>query len=190
MMETLYGGSIEACWQEIALLRIQVFRDFPYLYEGTLEYERSYLQTYIGCPDSLVCLVRAEPGVVGASTAIPLAQETEEFRRPLAEHGYDPTEFLYLGESVLLPAYRNQGWGHRFFDMREQHARTLGLPRTCFCAVARAHAPADYRPLGDFWRKRGYVEQPHIVTTFSWKDVGETQETPKTLTFWVNSLDG
>jgi hypothetical protein len=43
----LRGREIEPYLQEIAGLRITVFREFPYLYEGDLEYEMAYLRTLL-----------------------------------------------------------------------------------------------------------------------------------------------
>ena len=40
------GPDLNNYIDNIARLRIEVFRDFPYLYDGTMEYERNYLQTY------------------------------------------------------------------------------------------------------------------------------------------------
>ena len=37
------AGEIQAHVDELAALRIRVFRDFPYLYDGDLDYERAYL---------------------------------------------------------------------------------------------------------------------------------------------------
>ena len=56
---------------ELARLRIQVFREFPYLYEGDYEYERNYLQTFLGAPGNLLALAFDGSRVVGASTAMP-----------------------------------------------------------------------------------------------------------------------
>ncbi|MEK9766417.1 MAG: GNAT family N-acetyltransferase, partial [Thalassolituus sp.] len=53
---TAHGSDIATFLDDIAALRIQVFREFPYLYEGTAEYEKNYLQTYLDCPDSVAVL--------------------------------------------------------------------------------------------------------------------------------------
>lgn len=170
-----------------------VFRAFPYLYEGSAEYEEGYLRTYAEAPGAFVALARDGERVVGASTALPLVQETPEIQRPFLGAGeFDPARILYLGESVLLPEYRGQGLGHAFFEAREAHARTLGLEVCTFCAVQRPAAhpatPPGYRPLNAFWRARGYQERPDLHTELSWQDVGETEETAKPMRFWVRRL--
>ncbi|MCX8509604.1 MAG: GNAT family N-acetyltransferase, partial [Rhodobacteraceae bacterium] len=43
-----------AALDEVAKLRITVFRDWPYLYDGDLIYERKYLAAYLESADSLV----------------------------------------------------------------------------------------------------------------------------------------
>ena len=186
------GDALAAALPDLARLRAEVFRAFPYLYEGDPAYEERYLRTYLAAPGAFVALARAGGQVVGASTALPLTAETPEVRRPFEENTeFRPGEVLYLGESVLLPEYRGRGAGHRFFDLREAHARALGLPVTAFCAVQRPQdhpaRPADYGPLDAFWRARGYAERPDFQTTMSWPDVGEAvgEETPKTMRFWV-----
>ena len=188
----LVGAAIEAHGRQLAELRIGVFHDFPYLYEGSLEYEREYLKTYWTCPESLVVLVRDQGRAVGATTAIPLRHETPEFREPLRQAGLIPEEFLYLGESILLRPYRGRGLGHVFFEERENHARALGLSKTCFCAVERPvdHPlkPADYRPLNAFWESRGYHHRSEIRTTYTWKDLDEEHPSAKPMSFWLRDL--
>lgn len=180
----LHGPEIEACFRELAELRLRVFRDYPYLYEGTLEYEREYLSTYWRSPGSRVVLLRDGGQAVGASTCLPLADESADFLQPFP----DPTGYFYLGESVLLPEYRGQRWGHLFFDEREARARELGgFHATCFCAVERPARPG-HRSLEPFWKGRGYVHHPELRCMFSWKDVGSSQETEKPMSFWLRPL--
>ncbi|GGO38550.1 GNAT family N-acetyltransferase [Deinococcus humi] len=175
-------------------MRIGVFRAFPYLYDGTIEYEEEYLRTYLDTGEAVVVLARDGQEVVGASTAVPLTHETPEVRAPFTASEVGISEVLYLGESILRPEYRGRGLGHAFFDEREAHARRLGLPVTAFCAVQRPEdhpaRPADYRPLNAFWAARGYVERPDLQTTMTWQDVGETAQTPKLMRFWLRREQG
>lgn len=174
----------------LAQLRIQVFRDFPYLYEGDLGYEAQYLNTYIEAPDSVIVLALDGNHVVGASTGVPLRHETQEVKAPFIAANMDIDAMFYCGESVLLPEYRGQGAGVAFFQEREAHAKSLaGITSACFCAVQRPkHHPAmlsDYQPLDSFWHNRGYEPRPDLVTEFSWKDIGEAEETLKPMMFWI-----
>lgn len=191
-IERLSGDALQDYLSELARLRITVFRDFPYLYDGDRDYEQRYLQTYIQAQDSVIVLARDGERVVGAATAIPLSEETEEVQAPFLAAGYPVEEIFYCGESVLLPEYRGQGAGVAFFTEREAQARELGFRYSCFCAVQRPEdhpaRPADHVPLDGFWTRRGYAIQPQLQTEFSWKEVGESEESPKPMTFWMKTL--
>ncbi|MFN6978503.1 MAG: GNAT family N-acetyltransferase, partial [Gemmobacter sp.] len=42
----LTGAALDAAIDDVARLRIEVFRDFPYLYDGDMDYERGYAASY------------------------------------------------------------------------------------------------------------------------------------------------
>ncbi len=193
-IERVTGAELERHIPELARLRIEVFRDFPYLYDGTPEYEAHYLRTYVESPDAAVVLALDGERVVGASSALPLRHETDEFLRPFVEAGIDPDQVLYLGESVLLRPYRGRGIGVRFFEEREAHGRALGgLRWASFCAVERPtdhpRRPPDYIPLDTFWTHRGYQKRPELTTRYEWKDLDDAHDTAKVMTFWTKPLD-
>lgn len=187
------GAAIHPYLPELADLRIQVFREYPYLYEGSTEYEEKYLRTYVNVPDSVMALVWDGDRVVGASSGLPLELETPEAIQPFVANGYDPRRIFYYGESVLLPDYRGHGLGKRFFEEREAHARNLArFDRVCFCAIERPAdhplRPAGYVPLDAFWNRRGFVKHPELHTTYSYRELGEDTESPKPMIFWLKSL--
>lgn len=184
------GLEVERHIPDVALLRIEVFREFPYLYDGDMQYEANYLRTYSESPDSVIVLAFDGDQVVGASTAVPLRHETAEAKRPFVAHDFNPDDVFYLGESVLRQRYRGRGIGVRFFEEREAHARNVGEFRwLAFCAVERPEnhvgRPLDYVPLDLFWSHRGYRKHPELRTTFTWRDLGEAGQTPKPMVFWM-----
>jgi ribosomal protein S18 acetylase RimI-like enzyme len=194
-VRVLPRDEVAARIDDLAHLRIAVFREWPYLYDGDLDYEREYLETYVDSPSSVLVVAEDAGRVVGASTGVPLADEDEAFRAPYAAAGIDPDRVFYFGESVLLPEYRGRGIGHRFFDAREAHATALGRFRwTSFCAVVRAgddpRRPPAYRPLDAFWSARGYQRRADIVTTIAWKELGEAVATDKPLVAWLRPIAG
>ncbi|MFN7003614.1 MAG: GNAT family N-acetyltransferase [Roseinatronobacter sp.] len=190
--EIFTGGAIAGVIEGLAALRITVFRDWPYLYDGDLDYERRYLQGYAGNPRAIVVAAWAGERLVGASTGLPLTDADAEFAAAFEGSPHDPARIFYCAESVLLPECRGQGAGHHFFDAREEHARALGYAMTAFCSVIRAPdhpaRPAGYRPLDGFWRKRGYAPLPGVTAQFHWRDLGDEAESDKTLQFWMRDL--
>lgn len=192
--ERFEGAAISNVFEPLATLRMAVFRDFPYLYEGTATYEMEYLGTYAHSEKALLFAAFDDANLIGATTCIPLADETEEVQAPFVKAGFALTEVFYFGESILLPAYRGLGLGHRFFDEREAHAVHFnGYRYTCFCAVDRPEnhplRPANYRPLDAFWMKRGYRKEPNLTTEFYWPDLGETVSTAKKMIYWIRSIE-
>jgi GNAT superfamily N-acetyltransferase len=177
----------------LARLRIEVFREFPYLYDGTQAYEERYLARFARARGSVIVLALDGEAVVGASTGLPLLEETEPIQRPFRAAGLDLASHFYFGESVLARPYRGRGAGVRFFEEREAHARSIpGIRHTCFCAVVRPEEhprrPADYVPLDAFWTRRGYHARRELVAYLSWQDLDEDSESEKPLVFWSRSL--
>ncbi|MDY6799236.1 MAG: hypothetical protein SVX28_11015 [Pseudomonadota bacterium] len=69
---TLTGKALEPWLERVAELRIRVFRDFPYLYDGSRAYETEYLKTYINSEMAICVLAQEGDQVVGASTGLAL----------------------------------------------------------------------------------------------------------------------
>lgn len=188
------GAQVAPYLDDVAALRIAVFSDWPYLYAGDREYEKKYLATYAESPQSLFVLALDGERVVGASTGIPLVDETSAFQEPFQERGIALADVFYFGESVLLAAYRGRGIGHRFFDEREGYARRLGgFAMTAFCAIERDQAdprrPQDHRGNETFWNKRGYRCQDDMFCRLEWQEIGHDMASCHRLRFWLRPLD-
>jgi GNAT superfamily N-acetyltransferase len=157
------GRAASPYLDDVARLRISVFRDWP------------YLQSYMS-DEALIVLALDGDTVVGASTGVPLLAHVDAAAPALVEAGLARPDVFYFGESVLLPEYRRHGIGHRFFDEREAFAAKRGHSVMTFAAVERPldhpARPLDYVAHDAFWTKRGFQRRPDLVATFSWKDVG------------------
>jgi GNAT superfamily N-acetyltransferase len=191
-VSVLTGSSVHGVIPELANLRIAVFREYPYLYEGSVEYEHKYLKRYAESEQCIVVVVRDGDNIVGASTGMPLSNEASEVVDPIRKAGHQIKEWFYLAESVLLPEYRGRRLGHRFFEERIIHAVDYGYKKACFCAVVRPDdhpmKPSNYLSLTPLWNRHGFQKADGIETTFSWREIGEQHETEKTMAYWVREL--
>lgn len=185
------GRDVAGRLDEAARLRITVFREFPYLYDGTEEAERRYLADHAESPRGVLVVAAAAGRVVGVSTGLPLIDADPAFQAPFE----DPGSWFYFAESVVEAEWRGRGIGHRFMDAREEHARGLGFARACFCAVERPDGhplrPPGYRGNDDFWSKRGYRRRPDLRARYSWRQVDSGEaEVGNELVFWTRDLAG
>ena len=176
----------------LARLRINVFREFPYLYSESEENERRYLNTYLNSRN--FCLFAAFDGdeMVGATTCLPLKEEKEEVKIPFLEAGLALEVFTYFGESVLLAPYRGSGIGKKFFLLRESQALLFNTPYTTFCSVDRPAdhplRPEEHRFLDSFWEKAGYKKKENLKCTMEWEEIPSHQRKQHRLTFWIKRL--
>ncbi|WP_422000204.1 GNAT family N-acetyltransferase [Roseovarius mucosus] len=188
----LTGAALSEALPDVARLRIEVFRAYPYLYDGDAAYEERYLQVYRDSADAILVGAYEGDRLIGAATGAPMEDHAGDFGAAFAESGIALERIFYCAESVLLPSYRGQGIGHRFFDLREAQARELGREYAAFCSVVRPKdhqaRPEGYQPLDAFWRKRGYAPLSGAIATFNWREIGAESESAHDLQVWMRAL--
>ncbi|GJM03343.1 MAG: GNAT family acetyltransferase [Rhodomicrobium sp.] len=192
IIKPLTGAAMSPYLDDVARLRLSVFAEYPYLYDGDLEYETWYLAKFASLAGAVLVVALDGDKVIGAATGAPLLHQFEEFSAPLIKAGYDIDQHFYCGESVLVPPYRGRGIGHEFFNYREAQAVSLGLAYCGFFSVIRAEddprRPDGYRSLDGFWNKRGYEKLDGVVATFPWREQGENFERMNQLCYWMRAL--
>lgn len=180
--------------QHIAQLRIHIFREYPYLYDGSFEYETKYLKKLVHADDSLVAVLKDEAGaIVGAMTGLPLRQEEESVKAPWLQHGFAMDKVYYFSEILLYPQMRHQGWGTKLFVATERAAQQFGrYTQFSLATVVRSHdhpqRPSDYFDTSVFWQKRGYRACRDLICTIAWQEIDEVGESDKPLMFWLKDL--
>lgn len=191
-LKSFTGKSASEYKIELAKLRIEVFREYPYLYDGTTEYEEKYLERIMKDDESIIVVAFREQEIIGISTGMPLKNQASEIQEAWIKEGFNPGEIYYFSESVLKKEYRGMGTGKKFFLEREKWAKELGYKAAVFCAVIRQEnhpdKPEKYFPLNVFWEKRGFKKQEGLKCKMSWKEIKETEESEKELQFWHKYL--
>ena len=192
-IETFVGTARRPHIAALGRLRIEVFRAWPYLYDGTPADERAEAAAVEGGARAALIVAFDGGDAVGCATCMPLTDETPNVVGAFAAAGHDPGRMVFYAESVLLAAYRGQGIGVAFFAAREAHARTIpGAALAAFCAVRRSpddpRRPADAASLTDFWAHRGFVPLPGVVVPMRWKETDSDGLVDNSLDGWGKAL--
>lgn len=177
---------------DLAQLRISIFAEFPYLYNGNMDYEKNYLEKFLQSPDSIIFIASAEDKIAGACTAIPLKDEHEDMQKPFLQRNEAISAYFYLSEILLLPEYRRLGLGNKIINACINYATSLAYPYVCLSTVIRAEdhprRPLNYHSADLFFQKHGFEKMKNYICKFSWQDWDENQESDKSMQFWRKKL--
>lgn len=188
------GSAIEYHLEDIAKLRIEIFKEFPYLYDGNIDYEKQYLETYVSSNKSLVILAYIENKLVGVSTCIAMNDSDDYFRCVFSKEGFNINKSFYFGESIVLKEFRGNKIGFEFFKKREQFARRIypNIELIAFCSVDRPNnhglRPKSYKSLNQFWSRLGYSIYRSAKVNYSWKDIDNESESLKQMSVWIKKV--
>ena len=192
-IETLTGAALLSHLPTLASLRMSVFREFPYLYDGDAAQENDQIGPFGRSPRAGLVVAFDGDEPVGCSTCVPAEDEDPAVLAPLAAREVNPARAFYFGESVLLPGYRGRGAGVAFFTEREAHVRRVSCCDIAFFASVRRPPdhplrPAGYVPLADFWRRRGYAPWPGPPLVYRWRQVDGPEIVTNELDLWMKRL--
>ena len=186
-------GKIHMYIEDIARLRISIFREYPYLYDGDQGYEADYLKKFIHTEDSIMVLAFSDENIVGALTGLPLRCEEPNVREPWIQSNIQVDHLYYFSEGLLRREFRNRGIGRRMFQLAENwventHRYKAFTLATVIRSEDHPRKPENFSSTDRFWEKLGYRKTKDIVCTIPWKEVGEVQESPKPLLFWSKNV--
>lgn len=192
--KSITGQQINNWIIALAELRIQIFKDWPYLYSGSLDYERKYLSRYAQAEKSFITMAFDDDKLIGATSCIWLPQESDaQIKKAFTDRHFDLNQIVYFGESILFSEYRGWGIGSEFMQVRESFAKNIcKADYAAFCSVVRPSEhnlkPSDYVPLDSFWSKRGFEKQDGMFCKMKWPDINESDESEKVLQFWMKKI--
>jgi len=194
-IQPLIGEQINKHIDEFAHLRINIFKNYPYLYDGNINYEKEYLKVYLQSQNSVLIGAFYNNELVGGATAILLQDSYPEVQQLFLAQNYNINNMVYFGESVLLDRFQNSGIGHKFFINRELFALSYkNVSYTTFCYVNRKNdnlKPNTYNEhkLHNLWNTHRYIEDNSLTTYFAWQDIGDSIETQKPMQFMLKKWE-
>ncbi len=174
----------------VSNLRLTYFREYPYLYEGSIDEEKVYLDWLTKLPNSAVVVAYLKDEPVGFITGAPFCNYDEHFKGSIElfeSAGLKPSSYYYVSEVIVVPKHRGKGLARKLFAAIEEYAKRLHFTACCFVTESyEAHPlkPENYRSLTPLWHKLGY-EKSALSITYSW----QTLQYDKSVTTQTHNLD-
>ena len=188
----LQGSQIQEYLDQIAQLRLTIFKEYPYLYDGRLKDELVYLQHFANHAETIAIIASCGNQLAGAVTAIPLQFESEELTSPFAVTPYPVERVMYVGELLFYPDYRNKGLGTRLLSRIEQHTLTWNnyeylTSATVMRPEDHSCRPEGYVPIERFLQRNRFDKLPGVTSHFTWKEIDGTRRDHE-MQFWIKAL--
>ncbi len=191
-IKALTGSQAREYLDDIIRIRFTLFKEYPYLYEGTLAYERDYLETYLCSDNAAILLAFADNKLVGFSNSLPLSQEVVDIKAPFINRGLNINNYLYIGEVMIYTEYRGKGLARKFLEFHESKARKEGYSHTVFMTVERPDdhpsKPHTYQSLDSMWQHFGYVRISDLLIHFVWKQIDTSTDVDNVLAIWQKNI--
>ena len=190
--QVLTGTAIANALDDLATLRLDIFPEYPYLYQGRKADELKYLSTYAEAPDACVILAYDGLAVIGAATGMPLIHEDAQMIDAFTGIPFPLDEVYYVGELLFRLGYRNYGLGQKLLDRLENHIRSLGRYCRLTCATVERPddhflRPSDYIPISRFLARTGFVQLSGATTHFKWRETDGINRDHR-MQFWIKEL--
>lgn len=194
MIFVLQGAVINSRVKDITDLSLIIYREYPYLYEGTQEEYLPLIQHYAQSENSIACLLLDDEKPIGIAIGMPMNVMRENYKQPiLHSEAVNIDSLFYLGEFLLLEAYRGKGFGKQMYREFERLVKEKGNFTTlCFCKISEFEShplmPVKYKPLDDFWIKLGFEKVENLNFSVVWRNVDEVEDSPHHLVYWMKAL--
>ena len=173
------------------------FKEYPYLYEGTVEQEHAYLNHYVSNPQAMLLLALDDTKLVGASTGIPLIAETILFtasQSVLQSRHIDPMRCYYYGEIMVDRLYQGRGIANALYQQQGHQAIKLGFEYAVIMTVMRPdnhpQKPKGYRSTDTLWPKLGF-EPLNVTVDIPWSTIqadGSVVREANRVQCWVKKI--
>ena len=192
-MRTYRGKSITPFLKDITDLCVTIYKEYPYLYEGTQEEYFPFIEHYAHSEHGIACLLFDNERLVGVAIGMPLNEMRDKYQAPFtnARPQENFREIFYLGEFLLVKDYRGRGLGKKIY--LEFERSVTNMKKICFCKIDETDRKIleteNYRPLDGFWEKFGFHKCEDVSVTVNWQNVGELEESPHQLVYWLKSKD-
>jgi GNAT superfamily N-acetyltransferase len=192
-----FGSEITPFLEDVAKLRIQLFREFPYLYEGTSSIEEEYLRGFSSDPKSMLVVARSGKELASVSTAWPFTADANILKlakQRFGEVGIRVEDVYYYGEILVKEKFRGRGITRKSYELHEAAAKDYGYSIASIATVVRSvddpRRPLNYIDTDALWGKLGF-SKTNIIVKHPWPTIqvdGTSTDELNPMVFWTKQL--
>lgn len=196
-IEILTGKDVQKYIVLLSRLRVNNFKEYPYLYEGSVEYEKQCMQGYISCPRCVFTIAKVDGKIAGVLTGIPLVSDSSigtEAEKIFKLNNLNPSEYYYYGEIFVLKKFRNLAVVASLFTAQNSKAKDLGYKYAVMLTVVRQEnhplKPKKYKSLDQLWARAGFSKMD-LTINCRWPTIrpdGSIEDINNLLEFWMKKL--
>jgi GNAT superfamily N-acetyltransferase len=192
----LIGMQILGISDDLPLAWINAFKEYPYLYKGSLEEGRHYFEHFAAHGQGSVVIATVDGKFAGFLTGAPLIAVNDHFKGitdVFRNSNLDPNNFYYFSDVVVLPEFQNKGVAKKFFQILEEKAKkSWGYKNICLVTIEHdaKHPlrPSDYEEADARWEHLGFTKTPmkikHIWSTII-DENGNAEDQENVLVLWT-----
>ena len=175
-IEIITSLKIASYIDKVSEMRLRIFKEYPYLYYGTMAAEKNYMMLYTTDAKATLALAYDDNKIIGISTGIPLLSNADiinDCPNLLMESGEVPADYYYYGEILLEREYRGYGISSRLYAAQDLLVKKWGFNKCCILTVMRdmQHPlkPENYQCTENIWKHLSFKQFEHPITTmFTW----------------------
>lgn len=191
------GESLENLRSFVVNLRITIFKEYPYLYEGNVKEENAYFDWFSKLPNTAIAVAYLDAKPIGFTSGTSFVDFDEHFQGSVdifTKAKLEAKNYYYFPEILILPEHDNDLINYRLFEALENHAKKLNYKSGCF--VTEEHEshplkPQDYKPLDYLWHLLDYTKSALIIN-FSWSTIQadkSSKDKKHALIYWLKKLN-
>ncbi|QLH36622.1 MAG: hypothetical protein HWD61_11200 [Parachlamydiaceae bacterium] len=193
-IKSFEGKEILPYVKEITELCLIIYKEYPFLYEGTEAEYLPFIEYYAQSDQSIACIVFDHARPVGVAIGMPLHLMREKYQTPFSNLCPNEilSEFFYLGEFLLLHEYRGQNLGKQMYLEFERLIQNKDQKNICFCSIDETLTftppPLNYHPLEEFWCHLGYQKCKEMTFSIDWRNISESQDSSHPMIYWIKKI--
>jgi ribosomal protein S18 acetylase RimI-like enzyme len=177
--------------------RIKLFREYPYLYVGDIEYEKKYMQGHATDKQAMIAIAKVDGMLAGFSTGFPLISDSEivaDVKKLVSQAGDDIADYYYYGEIMVLPEFRGRGLASMLYTAQDNLIKSWEFKHVCISTVVQEEnhplKPAGYKSTEGMFEHMGFVKNK-LMINYPWPTIQHDQsikEVNHQLACWTKSL--